>query len=340
MEKDVLFGKTLLELQVVVKQFGFPSFTAKQIAEWLYKKNCTSIEQMSNLSVKNRDILSEKFEVGKSEPILNRVSEDGTQKFVFKTEQSNLIESVFIPDIERGRATLCVSSQSGCRMGCKFCATGALGFKQNLSSGQILNQIASLPHKDQLTNFVFMGMGEPLDNIEELLKVIEIMCADWGYGYSPRRITISSVGILPALLEVIEKTECHIAISLHSPYPHERILWMPAENKTSITEVVNVLSQFDWAHQRHLSFEYIVFESKNDSLVHAKALIKLLRGLDCKVNLIPYHTVEGLGFNPTSETNMKVFRDFISSKGVFCTLRQSRGMDIQAACGQLAANLA
>ncbi|MEG1572322.1 MAG: 23S rRNA (adenine(2503)-C(2))-methyltransferase RlmN [Bacteroidales bacterium] len=338
MDKEILLGKSLSEIKSIVTKIGMPAFTAKQICDWLYKKNIESIDEMSNLSLANRNLLKEHFIFGLSKAIQCQTSVDGTKKYLFKVQSNkkgeHAVESVFIPDEDR--ATLCVSSQSGCRMGCGFCATASQGFHQHLSANEIINQVKSIPESAQLTNFVFMGMGEPLDNIDEVLKSIEILTSEWGFAYSPRRITVSSVGVLPALHRFIDECQCHLAISLHTPIEEQRQLWMPAQKAYPISEGIEVLRQHDWAHQRRLSFEYIMFKGLNDSPLHAKNLVKMLKGLDCRVNLIPYHKVEGLNFEASSEENILIFRNLLTQKGLFCSIRTSRGQDIKAACGLLA----
>ena len=333
MEKVPLLGKTLEEVQVLVRGLGMPAFTAKQIVSWLYDKKVTSIDEMTNLSLKNRELLKEHYEVGASAPVHEMRSVDGTVKYLFRTPEGDFIESVYIPDNDR--ATLCVSSQVGCKMNCKFCMTGKQGFTANLTSNQIINQISSLPERDKLTNVVMMGMGEPLDNLDEVLKALEIMTASYGYAWSPKRVTLSSVGLKKGLQRFIGESDCHLAISLHSPIPLQRRELMPAEKAFSITEIVELLRNYDFSKQRRLSFEYIVFKGVNDSLPYAKELLKLLRGLDCRINLIRFHAIPGVNLEGADMETMTAFRDYLTSHGLFTTIRSSRGEDIFAACGML-----
>lgn len=328
-----LFGSTLSELQQIVANEGMPSFSAKQIAEWLYKKGATSIDQMTNISAKNRSRLSEKYDIGLTPPSKTLTSSDGTKKFLFPTIQGWAIESAYIPDKER--ATLCVSSQAGCKMGCKFCMTGKQGFQHNLESGEILNQMASLPEKDTLTNIVYMGMGEPLDNLPEVLRSLEIMTSTWGYAWSPSRITVSTCGMVGALSEFLDKTPVHIAVSLHNPFSAQRQQLMPIEATNPIEEVVATLKKYDFSHQRRVSFEYILLEGINDSSEHIKELCRLLNGLKCRINLIRFHRIPGSEFYSPSLDKIIKFRDSLTNKGIMTTLRSSRGEDIQAACGLL-----
>ena len=333
MQKQPLLGLTLLELQTVVKNLGMPGFSAKQIASWLYEKKVTSIDEMTNLSLKHRELLKDIYEVGAEAPVDAMRSEDGTVKYLYRAGEGHFVEAVYIPDEDR--ATLCVSSQVGCKMNCKFCMTGKQGFTANLTANQIINQINSLPESDKLTNVVMMGMGEPLDNLDEVLKALEVMTASYGYGWSPKRITLSSVGLRKGLQRFIEESDCHLAISLHSPVPLQRRELMPAEKAFSITEIVELLRNYDFSKQRRLSFEYIVFKGVNDSLLYAKELLKLLRGVDCRINLIRFHAIPGVDLEGADMETMTTLRDYLTSHGLFTTIRASRGEEIFAACGML-----
>ena len=333
MPKYPLLGMTLTELQSVTKDLGMPAFAAKQIASWLYDKKVTSIDEMTNLSLKHRELLKGEYDLGISAPVDEMRSVDGTVKYLYQVSDNHFVEAVYIPDEDR--ATLCVSSQVGCKMNCKFCMTGKQGFTASLTANQILNQIAALPERDKLTNVVMMGMGEPLDNLDEVLKALHILTASYGYGWSPKRITLSSVGLRKGLQRFIEESECHLAISLHSPFPSQRSELMPAERAFSIKEMVDLLKNYDFSKQRRLSFEYIVFKGLNDSQVYAKELLKLLRGLDCRVNLIRFHAIPGVDLEGADMDTMTRLRDYLTSHGLFTTIRSSRGEDIFAACGML-----
>lgn len=333
MSKYPLLGMTLTGLQSVVKNLGMPGFAAKQIASWLYDKKVTSIDEMTNLSLKHRELLKEEYEVGGAAPVEAVRSTDGTVKYLYRTGENQFVEAVLIPDEER--ATLCISSQVGCKMNCKFCMTGKQGFAANLTANQILNQISSLPERDKLTNIVMMGMGEPMDNLDEVLKVLEVLTASYGYGWSSKRITVSTVGLRKGLQRFIEESDCHLAISLHSPIPSQRSEMMPAERAFSVTEMIELLKNYDFSKQRRLSFEYIVFKGVNDSLIYAKELVKLLRGLDCRMNLIRFHAIPDVDLEGADMDTMTAFRDYLTSHGLFSTIRASRGEDIFAACGML-----
>jgi 23S rRNA (adenine2503-C2)-methyltransferase len=331
-----LFGNTLSDLQTFCKVHGLPNFTAKQICEWLYKKQISSVDEMTNLSLKTRELLKSHYSMGISEPINVQVSTDGTKKYLFSTQKNGAIEAVYMPSQERH--TLCISSQMGCRMGCEFCATGKEGFQHNLTAGEILNQLRSILESTLITNIVYMGMGEPFDNIDEVLKSLQILTADWGYAWSPRRINVSTIGLIPEMERFINESECHLAISLHSPFDYERQKFMPIQNKYPISNVIKALKKYDWSGQRRLSFEYIMFDGINDKHAHLDELTKLLKGLFCRVNLIKFHRHPKSEFQPSSEELMTEFRDYLSVHGIICTIRQSRGEDILAACGMLSTN--
>ncbi len=332
-QKRYLLGMTLPEITKAMVGLGLPKFTGKQVADWVYVKRVKGVDEMTNISLKNRELLSGKFEVGRSDPLEIQTSGDGTRKILFKTSNGQFIETVIIPD--RERLTLCVSSQVGCRMGCDFCLTGKQGFQGNLTVTEILNQLYSAPDSEAITNLVVMGMGEPLDNYENVQKALELLQAEYGLAWSPRRITLSTVGLRANLKRFLHESKCHLAISLHNPFPEERLAVMPIEKSTPATSVIKTLQEHDWSKQRRLSFEYILFEGVNDSLLHARELVKLLGGLSCRVNLIRFHEIPNSNLRPSPEANMIKFRDFLTAKGITCTIRASKGEDILAACGML-----
>ena len=331
--KTPLLGMTLDQLRRVAKELGMPAFTGAQMAKWLYDGHVTDILQMSNISKANRAKLDEQYCVGAMPPTDCQRSVDGTVKYLFPTDNGRFVETVYIPDGDR--ATLCVSCQVGCKMNCLFCQTGKQGFEGNLSVRDILNQIYALPERASLTNVVFMGQGEPMDNLDAVLQATQILIAPYGYAWSPRRITVSSVGVKNKLKRFLDESECHVAISLHAPNHELRASIMPAEKGMPIADVIELLRGYDFAHQRRLSFEYIVFGGLNDSMAHARQLLKMLRGLDCRVNLIRFHQIPGVDLRGASEEKMLEWRDFLTSHGLFTTIRASRGEDIFAACGLL-----
>jgi 23S rRNA (adenine2503-C2)-methyltransferase len=337
MNKEPLQGKTLSELDGLCVKLGLPSFAAKQIAHWLYQKRVQHIEQMTNLSLAHRRILDEQYCVGYSAPCAVQVSVDGTKKYLFESAGGAKIESVYIPDATR--ATLCVSSQAGCRMGCKFCMTAQMGFVQNLTAADILNQIFSIPESALLTNIVFMGMGEPLDNWNEVKCALDIITSEYGMGWSPQRVTLSTIGVHNKLEEFLEQSACHLAVSIHSPFAIERQNLMPMQKAYPIRKTIDIIRHYRWTGQRRVSFEYILFDSINDSVCHAAALVHLLQGLECRVNLIRFHQIFPCPLRPAADIPIKKFQQRLKQSGIITTIRASRGEDIMAACGMLSTSL-
>lgn len=362
LKKSPLLGLTLEELKGVAAEVGLPAFAAKQMAQWLYQKGVGSIDEMTNISLSARQRLQESYTIGRSAPLTRQQSADGTAKYLFPTLDGQRVETVFIPDDDRG--TICVSCQVGCKMACRFCMTGRQGFQGQLTATDILNQIYSLPEREQLTNIVFMGQGEPMDNLDAVLRTTELLMADYGWAWSPKRITVSTVGLKKGLKRFLDESPCHLAISLHNPFTEERAAMMPAERSYPLQEMLELLRQYDWTGQRRLSFEYIVFGGQNDTDRHARELVRLLSGLECRVNLIRWHKIappptsprggepaasnqaemqvpprgdiEGaLPFSEADPARMVAFRDYLTHHGVRCTIRVSRGQDIDAACGLL-----
>lgn len=330
---EILYGKNPAELEAICRELGMPRFAARQIARWLYVKHVEDPAQMTDLSAQNRIRLAERFATALTPPERTSVSADGTKKYLFRTSQGHYIESAYIPDGER--ATLCVSAQAGCRMGCRFCATGRQGLQHSLTATEILNQIVSLPERDTLTNVVFMGMGEPLDNTDNVLRALEIMTSEWGFAWSPTRITVSTAGVVPELRRFLEQTKVHLAVSLHNPFPEERAQIMPIERAWPIAEVAAILKEYDFTHQRRVSFEYIVLSGLNDSPQHIRELCRLLDGIKCRINLIRFHKIPDSPYFSPSDQAMIRFRDALTAKGIQTMIRTSRGEDIQAACGLL-----
>lgn len=361
-KKDLL-GMSLTELQQLCAIEGMPKFAARQICDWLYAKRVDSIDAMTNLSLKARSRLNEIAYIGRHTPVQCQVSKDGTKKYLFEIEDLKVkseisreqtsqdsdnfifqlkkyVEAVYIPELNTSggspRATLCISCQVGCKMGCRFCVTGQQGFHGNLSASDILNQIFSIPEFGQLTNIVYMGMGEPMDNLSSVLHSTDVLTSDWGLGWSPHRITVSSVGIIPGLKRFLDTCQCHLAVSLHNPFPQERLSIMPMQRAYPIADVIALLKQYDWSGQRRVSFEYTMFAGLNDSTRHAAELVRLLKGLHCRVNLIRFHSSPDTPYRTASPQSMNQFRDYLNNHGITCTIRASRGEDIMAACGLLA----
>ncbi len=341
MEKKTLLGLTLDELKDVARQLGMPAFTGSQIAKWIYERRVKSIDEMTNISKGNRAKLAESYEIGCMAPIESRHSKDGTVKYLFPvrttdsdTSRKRFVETVYIPE-EGGHATLCVSCEVGCKMNCLFCQTGKQGFHGYLTVADILNQAYSIPEADSLTNIVYMGQGEPMDNLDNVLRSTQILTAPYGWVWSPKRITVSSVGLKDKLQRFLNESDCQVAISLHSPIHEQREKLMPAEKGMAIKDVVDLLRDYDFSHQRRLTFEYIVFGGLNDSQTHAREICRLLKGLDCHVNLIRFHQIPNVPLHGASPERMETFRDYLTAHGFYCTIRASRGQDIEAACGLL-----
>lgn len=352
--KTRLLGKTPDELKEIAAEAGLPAFAAGQMAQWMYVKKVRSLDEMTNISKEGRRRLSEKYEVGVTGYSGMQVSADGTKKYLFpvactkmrglaladrgrvpeESLEHGAVEAVMIPDDDR--ATLCVSSQSGCRMGCRFCMTGRQGFHGHLSAADILSQFISADESDRLTNAVFMGMGEPLDNYDNVMRAIEVLTAGWGFGWSPKRITVSTIGVLPALKKYLDESRCHLAVSLHSPFPDERLSMMPAEKAFGMEEILDLVRQYDFTGQRRVSFEYTMFAGFNDSIRHADALSRLLRGLECRVNLIRFHRIPDFPYGCPPDIVIRRFQERLNANGIVATVRASRGEDILAACGMLA----
>ena len=332
--REILLGKTPSELKEAALKAGLPSYAGKQLAQWIYARRVRSFDEMTNISKAGREKLKEMYDLGVVLPSACQESSDGTRKYLFPVGEGNAVEAVMIPDDDR--KTLCVSSQAGCRMGCRFCMTGRQGFHGNLSVSLILSQFIAIDESAGLTNAVFMGMGEPLDNFDNVMKAIEVLTADWGFAWSPKRITLSTIGVIPALKKYLDGCRCHVAVSLHNPFGEERAQMMPVQKAWDIREVVELLRQYDFTGQRRVSFEYTMFKGLNDDKRHADALVRLLRGLECRVNLIRFHKIPDAPYDSSPAVIMENFRDRIPNQGITCTIRASRGEDILAACGMLA----
>ena len=331
--REQLFGKTLEELQALSLNLGLPSYTGLQLAQWLYKKEVQSFDEMTNLSKKARALLVKGYDVGYRDPLTVQESVDGTRKYLFPAREGKFIETAYIPEGNRG--TVCVSSQVGCKMGCLFCMTGKQGFQGNLTSGEILNQYRSIPEWKTITNLVYMGMGEPLDNLEEVLKSLEVLTSEWGFALSPRRITVSTIGLIPAMMEFLNKSQVHLAVSLHTPFDEERRQLMPVQQVYPLKEVLKEIKSWDFGRQRRVSFEYILFRDFNDSAAHVNELSRILHGIRCRINLIRFHPIPDTPLESPDNETMNRFKDKLNAKGITTTIRASRGQDIWAACGLL-----
>ena len=337
-----LYGLTLAELQVLVADLDQPSYRARQIAEWLYHHHVESVDAMTNLPRGLKESLSEGAGIRTPAGSEAGESTDGTARWVWDTFGGDLYESAVIPD--RRRLTLCVSSQSGCRVGCAFCLTARIGLRQDLSPAEIVGQFRNVTCRDSVTHVVFMGMGEPLHNLEALMSSLEILTSPWGYGISPRRITVSTVGILPQLERLLDRTDVNVALSVHAARTEERLRLVPSERDQPVATTIDLLRHrarlalppFTGIGRRRVSIEMTLMDGVNDSVEHARALRELLADLPVRVNLIPWNAFPGARFRSSSPQAIERYQEVLKASGLITTIRQSRGQDIGAACGLLA----
>jgi 23S rRNA (adenine2503-C2)-methyltransferase len=325
-----------------VAEEGIPAFRSEQILRWVYQRGVDSFESMTNLAPALRAALRRDFTLtALPDPLVAR-SEDRTRKLLFSLSGGSAVESVIIPDPPR--LTICISSQAGCAMGCAFCATARLGLQRNLTVAEIVAQILAarrhLDESERITNVVFMGMGEPLANYDALLEAIEILRADWGQGLSPRRITVSTVGLLPQLERLVRDVPVNIAVSLSATTDEGRDALMPVNRRYPLDQLFATCRGLPIAQRRRITFEYVLLAGVNDRADDAARLVRHLHGIRSKVNLIPFNPFEGSGFTRPTDRAVRAFQDRLLAAGVSATVRVSRGRDIQAACGQLAASQA
>jgi 23S rRNA (adenine2503-C2)-methyltransferase len=350
-----LFGLTPKELKPIVESLSMKGFAAEQLARWMYARRAQSFGEMTDLPLAARRRLSEEYSLDFGLPAKRSASADGTVKYLFRAGDSKraaepsepsaarpprfveapprFVEAAYIPTDDR--KTLCVSTQAGCRMGCLFCMTGKQGLQGHLSASEILSQVRGIPESAALTNVVYMGMGEPLDNLENVLRSLEILTSDWGFGFSSQRVTLSSVGLLPALEEFFRRSKVRFALSLHSPFEEERRSLMPVQNVHALSQVLAFLKEAQRTDARRITIEYILFEGVNDSPRHRRELVRILRGLKTRVNLIHYHAIPGSPLRGSSDRVLAEFQEALVSNGISASVRRSRGEDIQAACGLL-----
>jgi 23S rRNA (adenine2503-C2)-methyltransferase len=328
---------SLKELEAVFKGWRVPDFHARQIFAWVYKKGATDFNQMTNLNLDLRKSLGENFYILGLKIIKTLSSQDGTKKFLFGLKDENLIEAVSIPT--QNRITACLSSQVGCKFSCTFCASGMRGFKRNLTSGEILEELYHLKNnaKDRrVTHVVFMGTGEPLDNYDNVLKAIRIINAKYAFNIGSRRITISTNGLIPAIKKLAdEKLQIELSISLHAAEDKTRSMLMPINKLYPLKELISACKAYTRRTNRQITFEYVLIKGINSDLPSAQKLSTILKGLNCKVNLIVCNPVEGLKIEPPNKLEALLFNDYLVKSGIHVTLRKSRGQDIEAACGQL-----
>ena len=319
-----------------------PQYRARQVVEWLHKRQATDLASMSNLSKKLRDQLQTLTTLQLPEIAFTKVSADGTHKWLLRLHDGNVIETVFIP--EPGRGTLCVSSQAGCALNCSFCSTGKEGFNRNLSMGEIIGQLniaqQQLKEPFKITNVVMMGMGEPLLNYDNVLGAMELMLHDHAYGLSKYRVTLSTSGVIPAMRQLQQDSEVALAVSLHAPNNELRSQLVPLNKKYPLEMLMPLCRDyFKKNSKRVVTFEYVMLAGVNDQIEHAQQLVKLLRDVPCKMNLIPFNPFKGSHYKTSSPEQVTCFQDYLTSKGLQTWVRKRRGDDIDAACGQLAGQI-
>jgi len=341
--KTNLLGLDRSAMEAFFSEMGEKAFRASQVMKWIHQHRVSDINEMTNLSKKLRDKLSEVAEVRLPEVIVDQRSEDGTHKWLLRLDSGNSIETVFIPEASRG--TLCVSSQIGCALDCSFCSTGKQGFNRNLTTAEIISQVLVANHalgfdpdgERAVTNIVMMGMGEPLLNFDNVVSAMNIMQDDFAYGLSKRRVTLSTAGVVPALDRLREVSGVSLALSLHAPNNELRDVLVPLNKKYPIKEVLSACKRYIEDNKRkNVTIEYVMLKDINDSDEHARQLVKVLKGIPSKVNLIPFNPFPETDYQRSSQTRINRFRDILVKNGLVTITRRTRGDDIDAACGQLA----
>jgi 23S rRNA (adenine2503-C2)-methyltransferase len=336
MAKESLCGLSADEIREIIEPAGFTAIHSVLIANSLYKKSISDISRFDKIPKKLKETLSGIAVSGINEPLTSVVSKDNSVKYLFRTETGKEFETVYIPD--RKRNTVCVSTQSGCRMGCSFCATAKYGFKGNLSAGEMINQIISIPQAAKVTHVVFMGMGEPMDNLENVLKACSIITSEWGLALSTRKVTVSTVGIMPEVEQFLYRSEHNLALSLYSPFPAQRKMAVPAELKHPVRQIIEMMKGYPLKKKRRLSVAYVMFKDINDTDRHLEELISVFKNTEIRINLLPYHPVLNERHCSSSEERIQYFKHNLIISGISASIRKSRGTDISAACGLLAAN--
>jgi 23S rRNA (adenine2503-C2)-methyltransferase len=332
--KDLSFS----EFEAYLLERKQPAYRARQVWQWLYQKRAASFADMTNVSAVFREQLAADFSIGRLIVERRADSADGTVKFLFRLADDRTIESVLIP--ETNRLTLCISTQVGCGFGCGFCATALLGLKRNLRASEITDQILeasrTLAEDRRITNVVLMGMGEPLANYRQTIKALGVMTNNsWGIGISPRRITLSTVGLVPQIRKLMDETNVSLAISLHAATDELRSRLMPVNRKYSLRQLMDCCRALPIPRRKRITFEYVLLRGVNDSAADAHSLVELLRGVRCKINLIPFNPHQGSQYQRPETENVVGFQQFLSSRGLQVNVRRPRGDDIAAACGQL-----
>lgn len=337
MVKKSLCGLTADEIFDLIGPLNFTSSHAISISNSIYKKGISNISEMVKIPYRFKEELFNIAVTGIYLPLASEVSADKSVKYMFRTENGKEFETVYIPDYKRN--TVCVSTQSGCRMGCSFCITGRYGFRGNLTAGEIVNQILAIPQAGKVTHIVFMGMGEPMDNLENVLKACSIITAEWGLAISSRNITVSTVGIMPGVEQFLQRSDCNLTLSLYSPFSVERREIIPVENKFPVLNIIEMMKNFPLKKRRRLSIAYIMIKNLNDTDSHLEELKAILKGSKIRVNLLSYHPGNNDKNCSSPAERMQFFKHNLIISGISASIRKSRGADISAACGLLAAGL-
>ncbi|MGC1391294.1 MAG: 23S rRNA (adenine(2503)-C(2))-methyltransferase RlmN [Bacteroidales bacterium] len=337
MVKKSLCGSTADEILDLIEPLGYSRAHAVSISNSIYKKAVSDINNFEKIPIRLREKLLNIAIDGIFFPQASAVSTDKSVKYLFSTESGKEFETVYIPDKKRN--TVCVSTQSGCKMGCSFCFTGRYGFRGNLTAGEIVNQIIALPQADRVTHVVFMGMGEPMDNLGNVLKACRIITAEWGLALSARNVTISTVGIMPGVDQFLKRSDCNLTLSLFSPFSEERKKMIPVENKYPVQEIINMMKNFPVKKKRRLSLAYVMIKDLNDTDYHLTELKSMLKGSEIRINLLSYHSGLNDQYCSSSGERMYLFKHNLIISGISASIRKSRGEDISAACGLLAAGL-
>ncbi len=306
---------------------------ARRLLYWVYRRGIRSLDEINDIPGRVLQVLSGHVEPGLISPIASEASTDGSVKYLFTNNAGLTHETVWLPDGKR--RTVCVSVQAGCRMGCRFCATGRNGWGGNLSAGEMVNQVTGIP--DQVTHIVLMGMGEPGDNIDEVIRACGIFTAEWGLAAGRSKVTVSTVGVTPAVTRLLEETDCNITLSLHSPFPEERREVIPAEGRWPFTETLSMMKEYDNRKKRRFTVAYVMIKGKNDTDRHLQGLKRLLSGTGIRVNILPYHPADLNDDLCSDSDTMMRFKHELVTSGIGASVRKSRGTDIAAACGMLAA---
>jgi 23S rRNA (adenine2503-C2)-methyltransferase len=333
LKNNYLSGKSYSEIAAILEESGFTDIPAEKITYWIYRRRIKDFLEADNIPMELRKYLCNNYSSGFYEPFREIRSGDLSIKYLFNTRTGSPVESVFIPDEKR--KTICISSQAGCRMACDFCNTGMMGFRGNLEPDEIINQVASVMDRSQISHVVYMGMGEPLDNYMNVLKSLDILTAQWGFALSPRNITVSTIGVKPYLDYFLQETRCNLAVSIHTPFDEERDRLIPAAVKYSVRELIDMICSYQWVKNRRVTFQYVMIKGINDTDRHLSELVRILKETPVRINLMSYHSPEGSIMQSSPIDIQWHFKRHLIMNGISASIRKSRGQDIGAACGLL-----